>query len=731
MIKILFLAASPIDQNQLRLGKEMSEIKARIESPGHRKMLLFDHEMAAQACTLQEHLLRFKPHIVHFSGHGSKLGESIFEDEAGYSKPVSAEILKKLFSVLRDNIRCVVLNACYSNIQAQAIAESIDCVIGMSKEVSDEAAIAFSAGFYQALCCGCNIKEAYDLGCISISMGIDKPDEAHKPHLILSPGVHPESISLTRSRTDKEIKTEPVVTKILEPLEECLENKKKIEDPWYDPENDIKKINLMFDSLVKCISESKLHECIATTNSWILSEELKNYYSSHSQLPHSVRILQAFLGKDFPLDLSKEDIAELYPVIPKLLDDFRCGLTKWPEFNEVITRKEQQLNQPRYGLPGYILNSGYILNYSNIIQNRTDIFGGRSEEMKQIESFIFSDKPGYLVIEGKSGMGKTALLANIIDKFPLVAYHFFSIASSSENCDLTKESFAIPSICEQIEFIKNGWVESTRQYSRESLIRLLQEKYPSHTQPVLILDGLDEAENVEFMNGFFPKQLQDRLKVIFSYRSLAVKGIPRDHYLLKMGLSRRDIDCFITLERFNRDRIAELFGQLAGKVKTVWKNQDALHLLNRIEGNDQLLNQITEKSEGDPFYLRFLVEDIRNGAITEDNILEIPTGLEEYLQKELENLEKRANGEVSIDVVGIISSSDDDDPWPEEDLIIKLKESYNHSNITRAIFRNQVIPSIRRYLYQVGLGKDRHGDEKLGYKIIHPRLKEYFARMLS
>jgi hypothetical protein len=719
MIKILFLAAGPIDREPLRLGKEMSEIQVRLRSTGHRKMFLFDHEMAAQASALQEHLLRFKPHIVHFSGHGSKLGESIFEDKTGYSKPVPVEILKRIFSIHRGNIRCVVLNACYSKIQAQAIAESIDCVIGMSKEVSDKAAIAFSVGFYQALGFGCNIEKAFESGCVE--MGIDKLDEACKPQLILSGEAHPESISLTRSRTDEEIKTEPVVTKILEPLEECLKNRNKVEDPWYNPETDNKKIDSLFESLVKRISGSKLQECIVTADSWTLSEELKKYYKSPSQFPHSVRILQAFQGKDFPLDLSKEDIAEFYPVIPKLLDDFRYGLTQWPDFKEVITRKEQQLNQPRYGLPGYILN------YYNIIQNRTDIFGGRSEEMKKIESFIFSDEPGYLVIEGKSGMGKSSLLANTIDKFPLVAYHFFSIASSSQGCDLTKASFVINSVCEQIEFIKNGWVEATRQYSRESLLRLLQEKFPYYTQPVLILDGLDEAEDVEFMRGFFPKQLKDRLKVIFSYRSLADEGIPRDHYLLKIGLSRRDISCFITLDSLNRDRIAELFGQLACKVKAAWKNQDALHLVNWIGRNEQLLNQITEKSEGDPFYLRFLLEDIRNGDITEENILEIPTGLEEYLQKEFENLDKRANGEVSIDLIKIISESDD--PWPEEDLIQMLKK--DHSNITRAIFRNQVIPSIRRYLYQVFLGKGRHGDEKLAYTIIHPRLKEYFARMLS
>jgi hypothetical protein len=72
--------------------------------------------------------------------------------------------------VLKDNIRCVVLNACYSKKQAQAIAKHIDCVIGMSKAIGDEAAINFAVAFYQALGYGKNVKTAFDLGCVQIDL---------------------------------------------------------------------------------------------------------------------------------------------------------------------------------------------------------------------------------------------------------------------------------------------------------------------------------------------------------------------------------------------------------------------------------------------------------------------------------------------------------------------------------------------------------------------------------
>jgi hypothetical protein len=75
-----------------------------------------------------------------------------------------------LFSILKDNIRCVLLNACYSQKQAQGIAAHIDCVIGMSDKIADASAIGFAAAFYQALGFGRSMKEAFDLGCVQIDL---------------------------------------------------------------------------------------------------------------------------------------------------------------------------------------------------------------------------------------------------------------------------------------------------------------------------------------------------------------------------------------------------------------------------------------------------------------------------------------------------------------------------------------------------------------------------------
>jgi hypothetical protein len=119
---------------------------------------------------------------VHFSGHGSESSEIVLENESGRSQVVPSKALSKLFKVLKDNIRCVILNACYSAPQAEAIAQNIDCFIGMSKAIGDKSAICFSVAFYQAIGYGRDIKTAFDLGCLQIDL--ENLGEENTPKLL-------------------------------------------------------------------------------------------------------------------------------------------------------------------------------------------------------------------------------------------------------------------------------------------------------------------------------------------------------------------------------------------------------------------------------------------------------------------------------------------------------------------------------------------------------------------
>jgi hypothetical protein len=168
--KILFLAANPKDSEPLRLDQEIREIDNSLMRSKKRDQFILEQRWAVGSRDIQRAILDLSPQIVHFSGHGAGEGGLVLEDKDGQSKPVSTQAIGGLFALFADKIECVLLNACYSEVQAKAIAQHIPYVIGMNQAVGDDAAREFAVGFYDALGAGKDIGFTYKYACNSISM---------------------------------------------------------------------------------------------------------------------------------------------------------------------------------------------------------------------------------------------------------------------------------------------------------------------------------------------------------------------------------------------------------------------------------------------------------------------------------------------------------------------------------------------------------------------------------
>ena len=174
--KIVIFSANPIDTEQLGLSREFSEIEeAREKSKNEHKFTVL-RVVAATVDKIHRKILEEKPKIVHFCGHG--LGEKglVLETKLGQQQPISTQALAGLFKLLAEQVECVILNACYSQAQAEAIQQHINYVIGTRTAIRDDAAIAFSKGFYTALFSGESIERAYELGKNRIQEEIYNPN---------------------------------------------------------------------------------------------------------------------------------------------------------------------------------------------------------------------------------------------------------------------------------------------------------------------------------------------------------------------------------------------------------------------------------------------------------------------------------------------------------------------------------------------------------------------------
>ncbi len=186
-IKILFLAANPADVQPLRIDQELRHVVDQIREAKYRDRIEIVSEWSVGLDNLRPILSNHQPHIFHFSGHGQKDGSAVLEDDAGNADPIDPAIFAEMLELLKDNIRLVVLNACYSKEQAKRLRATFDYTIGMNQPILDKAAKVFAATFYQEIANDRSVKKAFDLACKQLKAS--KISGAETPELLVREGV--------------------------------------------------------------------------------------------------------------------------------------------------------------------------------------------------------------------------------------------------------------------------------------------------------------------------------------------------------------------------------------------------------------------------------------------------------------------------------------------------------------------------------------------------------------
>jgi hypothetical protein len=161
-IRILFLSANPWTTGRILVDEEAREIFDRIQEGTHRNAFELHKHTAIRPIDLQRLLLFHQPHIVHFSGHGSKTHKLIFGGAPGRGKTVDRQGLAGVFALYHEHLRLVLLNACFTKTQARSISHVIDYSIGTGKGIGDKGGVAFAGAFYRALSFGRSIRESFE-----------------------------------------------------------------------------------------------------------------------------------------------------------------------------------------------------------------------------------------------------------------------------------------------------------------------------------------------------------------------------------------------------------------------------------------------------------------------------------------------------------------------------------------------------------------------------------------
>jgi hypothetical protein len=194
-IRVLFVAAAPVDQDELDHNEEGMSILEQAFKGIAADGLTFQILRKATPQGLRSRMASFRPNVLFFSGHGFH-DRIVLQDDVGASSTVEATALAELVRVFQPEIRLVILNSCSSDRIASHLVDVVDFAIGMSGEVCDVTAMAFAEGFFDGLANGVTVQQAFDLGRANCKLA--KAPFPDMPCLHVRPGSDASTVVLAR-----------------------------------------------------------------------------------------------------------------------------------------------------------------------------------------------------------------------------------------------------------------------------------------------------------------------------------------------------------------------------------------------------------------------------------------------------------------------------------------------------------------------------------------------------
>jgi hypothetical protein len=280
------------------------------------------------------------------------------------------------------------------------------------------------------------------------------------------------------------------------------------------------------------------------------------------------------------------------------------------------------------GAPGPLSSHLRVLDFERLVEERTRNFVGRDFIFHAVDELL--DDPefpsGYILIRGEPGIGKTALLSQLVKTRGYL--HHFNIAQQN----IRSTRVFLENLCTQL-IVRYQLAHATLppEAAQDSafLTQLLTEATEkAGDQPVVVLvDALDEAEDAGLAATanrlYLPAVLPARVFFILTSREQIDYRLDVDR---RADLYLRDDDPqnLDDVRAYIRNFLDANREQMAARIKA-WD-----------VGSDDFIELLTDKSQGNFMYLVHVLEDIRTGrmsATTMDNIQDLPRGLRAYYQR--------------------------------------------------------------------------------------------------
>jgi len=207
-LKLQFIAASATPNAPLGIAEELQTIQRRLDHYPQEAAIIYPATNAHWSDVTRV-LDRNRPNVVHFSAHGTPMSRLILLDDKNQPIEIPRRAMQQAFTSLKNDVRLVVLSACYSEEQAKQIAEIVDYVIGIPESIPVETALVYSAEFYDVLAGGSSVNHAHQRGLTHalVTVEIDRC-----PRLLTREGVDCDVEFISNTRIPLSVTLQPNVT---------------------------------------------------------------------------------------------------------------------------------------------------------------------------------------------------------------------------------------------------------------------------------------------------------------------------------------------------------------------------------------------------------------------------------------------------------------------------------------------------------------------------------------
>jgi len=262
-----------------------------------------------------------------------------------------------------------------------------------------------------------------------------------------------------------------------------------------------------------------------------------------------------------------------------------------------------------------------IRDYSRFIEEKTHGFVGRQFVFEVVKRFTESHSRGYFFIRGDPGIGKSALLAQLVKAYGYV--HHFNIWGEGIN---TTGVF-LRNICAQLIVVyqlEHAFLPPEATQDAGFLNQLLGEisnKLGTTGKAIIVIDALDEVDMPNLSPGlntlYLPLTLPSGIFVIVTMRRVPIH--------LRITCEQGTLD----IEHDSAGNIADIHEYVERAVE-----QPGIQAYIAAQGidNELFIDHLVEKSEGNFMYLRYVLPEIEHGAYTDLGLEALPIGLQNYYE---------------------------------------------------------------------------------------------------